>query len=207
MVNCACNPRTLFSFLDLLMRALGVFEINDFELDVMGSRSLPYEVLTFEMNEVPVILCYQAWEGSQDDSRDSPVGHGLQITFPEGVLSLMGSYGPVVWNPLIAAKRNGQLPVFEGLDRYLGLRPRDLYQWRQKANRQAILELEKSDYKSSPYQRKEYLTVLSKNYSRMKEVLGEPKIHEPIEFIPEYGMGMFADKPKVVLQKAAMEFF
>ena len=95
VVNCACNPRTLFSFLDLLMRALGVFEINDFELDVMGSRSLPYEVLTFEMNEVPVILCYQAWEGSQDDSRDSPVGHGLQITFPEGVLSLMGSYGPV----------------------------------------------------------------------------------------------------------------
>lgn len=100
VINMSCNSRTLFSALDILLRAFEGCEIGAVSISSLGEN---YRVIQFNIGSVPCLLTYQHWRHEQDDSTDAPLGHQLSATYPEGVACLTGTFGPFYWYPLLAA--------------------------------------------------------------------------------------------------------
>lgn len=182
IINVACNSRTLFSMLDILMRCFGHFSVDDMKSTTMGV-SEAYQNCSLTLNDIPCSLVYQKWRGKNDDSQDSPLGHEITITYPEGVLRLGGTFGPCQWFPLLAGGLSYHLPVYsEHNNRNQPITNTDVIQWRKEANKQAVRDLYESHITGrsvDDYQKGGYLIHLCKTWTQLFTQLGtvETNIH------------------------------
>lgn len=101
-VTLVCNPRTLFSALDILGRALG-------RLGPMGPWQRADDggfnvVALGRCAGVSVTVICQRTVSAVDDGSASVSSHNLQIGFAEGVLELGDMGGPVVWRPSLSSR-------------------------------------------------------------------------------------------------------
>ncbi|MCG8456617.1 MAG: Gfo/Idh/MocA family oxidoreductase [Holophagales bacterium] len=99
-VHATANPRTLFSLIDLLARALGplgepgwttVPRVENAR-DFLGAVSGPLA------GSAALISC-QRTVSARDDGSATLVSHHLELAFPRGVLELADTHGPVLWRP------------------------------------------------------------------------------------------------------------
>ncbi|MEM7356796.1 MAG: Gfo/Idh/MocA family oxidoreductase [Acidobacteriota bacterium] len=99
-ISSTTNPRTLYSLVDILARALGPFgdqswnalPLVDEEQDFLITVSGPLARST-------ALLSCQRTVSAHDDGSATLVGHHIEIAFPQGVLELADTYGPVLWRP------------------------------------------------------------------------------------------------------------
>ena len=133
-----CNSRTLFSLLDILLRCFASVSLAEVTVEPNGD----YRSCTMLLNGIPVTLHYQHWRYATDDSTDSPLGHQLTFTYPDGVLQLAGTFGPCLWAPIITAAmpRAAQLSQSPGAMAAASSLAQAI-DWRKQANQQAMLEL------------------------------------------------------------------
>ena len=185
VVTGSANPRTLYSWLDMLMRAFGSGELKNLNLQTPGNAQ-DYSVCTFQLNEMPVSLTLQNWIGAEDDSKDAPLGHQFSVTYPIGNLQLTGTYGQCIWNPLVAAVADRSIPCS-----FTGPGPvnaviAQLTDWRIKANQKAISQLlAEAIRKGTPvrHQSAKYLKALTTAWSAIKKALPQqtrPAIPEAV---------------------------
>ena len=167
IISVNCNSRTLFSTLDILMRAFGVFNVSNFEAQPIANTS--YQQISFLVQGIPCNIVYQRWRATEDNSKDSPLGHQITVTYPEGVLSLGGTFGPCLWFPLMAAEIPSQVPLFSTLQQSNNGVPTqtDIIRWRKIANHKSMLDLWNAKCNANPveHQTFEFLTSLCKSWS------------------------------------------
>ena len=180
LINCTANKRTLYSLLDMLMRAFGAFELSNFTSQRIGD----YTACTFLLNEIPVNLSFQNWHGAEDDSRDAPLGHQITTIYPIGTLSLTGTYGFSSWCPLVAtipAPRAPSAVISRNLEAQVIA---NITSWRIEANQKAMNQLlTKADHKVS-HQSAPYLKCLTSVWSdRMAQLATSVKPDIP-EIVP-----------------------
>lgn len=173
VISLSCNTRTLFSMLDVLMQAFSAKAVEGFEFDALGDGDL-YQSCRFRLNGIACQMLYQHWRGSEDDSRDSPLGHQITVTYPQGVLQLAGTFGPCLWFPLIATDYSRAAPVYENSAARPGEESVDtVLQWRSQANRQAMLRaLQDDGEKSTAYTDSAYVQTLCRTWQSLFEALG-----------------------------------
>ncbi len=166
IITLNCNSRTLFSTLDILMRAFGIFSVSDFNVHPINASG-SYQNCSFLLQGIPCNMVYQRWRSKEDNSKDSPLGHQITVTYPEGVLSLSGTFGPCLWFPLIAAEIPPQVPFFSALQNNAPPTQVDMIRWRKIANHKSLLDLwnAKCNAIQPEYQRHEFLTSLCNNWS------------------------------------------
>jgi|GEM_PF-6208584 len=139
VINVSCNSRTLFSTLDILLRAFDGAELNSISITALGEH---YRAIQLNIGAVPCLISYQRWRHEQDDSTDAPLGHQLSVTYPEGVACLTGTFGPFYWYPLLAASSKATHLYTNGYElerKIAGASVQDqIIQWRLKANINAL---------------------------------------------------------------------
>ena len=174
IVNISCNSRTLFSTLDILGRIFEYLKIQDLEFI---KKTEDYINASFSVNKVPAQMSYQNWRGEVDDSHDSPLGHCISITFPEGVLSLGGTYGPVYWSPVFAASEESiLLHSMAKTPDNISATTQDAIKWRSEANLKCLFDLINTvNFGNKLYfQDIEYLSNLCEHWSMIMSDFGEP---------------------------------
>ncbi len=164
-----CNSRTLFSMLDILMRCFGLFELEEDTKKEIGN----YVNCTFRLNGIPFIMIYQKWRFEEDDSADSPLGHQITITYPSGVLSLDGTYGPCLWHPILSQSTSVTSKIYEtskNIPTQNTSSLPDIIQWRKEANQKTIYELMENEinFQNTP----EYVLFLCKMWSSLFDIFG-----------------------------------
>jgi len=184
IINVACNSRTLFSMLDILMRCFGRFSMDNLKstkIDVSGF----YQNCTLLLNGLPCSLVYQKWRSENDDSKDSPLGHEITITYPQGVLRLAGTFGPCQWFPLIAAGMSSHFPVYsEHINSAKININTHVVQWRIDANKQAVRNLYESHLLNrsvDSYQKEDYLIHLCMIWTQLFSKLGTVEADNYVE--------------------------
>lgn len=142
-VQASCNSRTLYSLLDILLSSFGQQALSSVQICRPNSQARNYTYAHFNLGELPINLTYQNWRGIEDDSQDAPLGHQLVVTYPEGTLSLGGSFGPTYWAPVISTGADGSLPAYSHATDASRRAPSvaEVVHWRTQANRQAMLDL------------------------------------------------------------------
>lgn len=179
IVTVACNSRTLYSMLDILMRCFGRIAIDDIKFARI-EPSGAYMTVTWLFSEVPCSLIYQSWRYVQDNSRDSPLGHEITVTYPQGVLRLAGTFGPCQWFPLLANGIAYDSPIYESVGNHAQpVTSLHMIEWRKSANIQAIRNLQRADQsapEADPYQSNKYLLHLSQAWSHLFSQLGTQEI-------------------------------
>jgi len=182
-VNVQCNSRTLFSALDILLRCFGMFDPVDMQVrdffcednvcnegdDDSGSQA--YNVVSYLIGDIPCSLLYQRWRHDVDDSTDSPLGHQITVTYPDGVLMLCGTFGPCLWFPLVVGDLSAERPIYSLLNNAQQnlVNTHEIVRWRTEANRQVMRELDAAsrDVSLLPYyQQRDYLLQLCGLWSR-----------------------------------------
>lgn len=175
VIHAACNSRTLYSMLDILQRCFGEIDLEQFTSSPMGKDAF-YENCSFLVNGTPCALVYQRWIGLADDSKDSPLGHEITITYPSGVLRLGGTFGPCQWFPLVAGGIPQHVPIVSDSDETRSEVNRlNIIQWRIVSNQEAIKHLHDSSLKpvnSDVYQSREWLENLCSLWSLLHNRLG-----------------------------------
>lgn len=176
-IQIACNSRTLFSMLDIVQRVWGEQEIAITHHSNLGGKRHYYHA-EFSIGETPCIMLYQAWRNTTDDSTDSPLGHHITVTYPQGVLILSSTFGPCLWFPLLAAGMPANAPAFgSALQSTLFNLPiprlQNIIEWRQAANVSAIYNLLRAANTSRELdsQTPAYLISLCRNWSRLFSLL------------------------------------
>ncbi len=186
VINAACNSRTLYSMLDILQRSLGDINLEHFTSSPMGTHDL-YKNCTFSVNETPCAMVYQRWLGRIDDSKDSPLGHEITVTYPEGVLRLAGTFGPCQWFPLVAGGLPIHAPIVsDSADDNGTVTSMDIIQWRIAANKVAINNLHQSYINrdlSDSYQSCDWLEHLCRLWSHLYTRLGVVSIEATQEMV------------------------
>ncbi|GAB5522356.1 MAG: hypothetical protein Roseis2KO_02280 [Roseivirga sp.] len=169
VISGAANTRTLYSMLDLMMRSFGVFSIRELSVQPLGTDQ-NYISYNFNLKGTPVQLILQNWKGEKDDSRDAPLGHQLSVTYPTGTLHLTGTYGPCLWNPLVASIPNRTVPIALSGHATAQATIAHISDWRIKANQEAMSEL--TQCAGAPgmiieHQQPEYLKALTTAWSTL----------------------------------------
>jgi len=96
-IEITVNSRTLFSMLDILT---SILPTNDIEISSITRTSEKYCLFILKSGNVSITVNYQNWINLHDDSSDCPVGHAIRAIFTHGNLSMMGSFGPLMWSPV-----------------------------------------------------------------------------------------------------------
>lgn len=138
-INISCNSRTLYSILDIIGRCSGTPILDEITNSIGVDRR--YQSFGFKLEGVPGIMNVQCWKSITDDSKDSPLGHFIQVNFPTGILSLNGTFGPTLWHPLAAGGVPEQFPLYSYLDAQNDINIRKLIKWRTHANKISIQRL------------------------------------------------------------------
>ncbi len=167
IISGAANTRTLYSMLDMMMRSFGIFTITELSVQPLDPAQ-NYISFSFNIKGTPVQLVLQNWKGEKDDSRDAPLGHQLSVTYPTGTLHLTGTYGPCLWNPLVASVPNRAVPIALPGQNPAEATIAHISDWRIKANQKAMAEL--IQCASNPgitveHQQPEYLKALTAAWS------------------------------------------
>ena len=180
VVQGACNSRTLFSMLEILSRIFGVKILSTISISEIPGNNNYYQ-LNFKFGNTPFAVNYQAWRKSVDDSTDSPLGHQCSVTYPQGVLSLCGTYGPCIWHPLISAAVPLNCPIFGFVEKHNKLQylptVADIIEDRKKANRNAICDLLRASGDSayrSIYQPSEMMGEVCKTWKWLSDRIANP---------------------------------
>lgn len=144
VITIFCNSRTLFSTLDVLMRCFGLIHLQ--QLSTCSANHYQHCTMLLSGDSIPKVTCtlvYQQWRYEQDNSMDSPLGHQISITYPEGVLNLTGSFGPCLWFPLMAAGIPNEYPLCQSTlpNRQLQPKVQTIIEWRKLANQRALDQL------------------------------------------------------------------
>ena len=176
IISIACNSRTLFSMLDILMRSFGELAFNNFHMHHL-SADFSYRQCSFDVQGALCQLLYQGWRGEKDDSKDSPLGHQLTVTYPEGVLCLAGTFGPCLWFPLLAGGLPPATPLFSAVlhNQWYAPTLQDMLNWRRLANHTALTTLYQTAYENTPCpppQSYDYLLRLCRDWDRLIAELG-----------------------------------
>lgn len=190
-----CNSRTLFSTIDILMRCFEQQGLVQQGLVQEGLIQPSYQQLNFTpqtisslghyiqattlLNTTPCSINYQKWRYARDNSEDSPLGHGITMSYPEGVLQLCGSFGPCLWMPTISQRTPLDLPISQHSDPHQPSSPpnvRRVIEWRKRANQTAINSLFAVDlpyYHTMLYQQQ-----LCQTWSQLFEAFGCEVVEE-----------------------------
>ena len=201
IISMSANSRTLFSLIDILMRCfchstnttdnpiypslnnLVITPLNDdgSYLSCQFHLQIPPLNDTHNQQTIPCHLVYQAWQGEQDDSKDSPLGHQITMTYPDGVLSLQGTFGPCLWSPLVASMNAPQTVFCQDLTQQTHKATvNDLLHWREKANHFSMQQLiavcdtnnaEQQNKDTAPYQQADYLQHLCDQWQHIYQAL------------------------------------
>jgi thiazolinyl imide reductase len=184
-INVSCNSRTLFSVIDILMRSFGTFSISDLKVAGVDPHG-HYHSCTFLLDTIALTLTYQNWKYDIDDSKDSPLGHQISVTYPQGVLNLGGTFGPCLWFPLAAGGIGQEIALYNQAEAvYLNR----VFYWRNLANRKAMRDLCDScqdDINVPHYQHKNYLLQLCETWQNLINRFGAPKVIEDIDAIDRH---------------------
>ena len=86
-----CSGRTVFSWLDLVTRAIGCSEISD--INVRELEKL--QVIDFRLGEITIAAAVQT------HAEGAIFTHCLNLGFGRGTLSFTGSFGPLTWTPAL----------------------------------------------------------------------------------------------------------
>lgn len=177
LIQVQCNSRTLFSTLDILMRCFGLFEHKDLNIHTIGQ----YRNCTLSLNGIATVVTYQHWRYANDNSADSALGHQITITYPQGVLSLSGTFGPCMWFPLLVPGVPAGLPVSQTRlkDLYNTVDIASVIQWRKRANQKALRELS-AEHDCLEHHQRSYSQYLCQLWTSLFERLGF-KIIAPTE--------------------------
>jgi len=185
IVNISCNSRTLFSTLDIVMRCFGECTLGDVQ-STSFNVSDSHLNCTLSLNKIPCTLVYQKWRSKNDNSKDSPLGHQITITYPEGVLCLNGTFGPCLWFPLLAGDVPQDIPIYSDVNNSNPFTLEDMYHWRSVANQKAMHELNETHQHRKPihfYQKKSYLSHLCQTWSHLYSQLGTVNAEPTIQRI------------------------
>ena len=170
IINVQCNSRTLFSTLEILMRCFGMFHLEQIGINKIGD----YCNLSMALDDIPLTLTYQQWRFKADDSKDSPLGHQINITYPQGVLNLGGTFGPCLWFPLIANGAPLATRIYSSVQDSLYKEQAtiaELIQWRKYANQHSIQEL-LANCSVNPHNQQKFVLHLSKMWSQLFDEFG-----------------------------------
>ncbi len=106
-VSMITNPRTLYSGLDILRRALGPLDMSTFKQLSTGESSdtpsLPFKVLQGFAGNTLVTIQYQTFTSQVDDGTSALANHHIVIGFKHGHLTLAETVSPAIWVPDMAA--------------------------------------------------------------------------------------------------------
>jgi thiazolinyl imide reductase len=105
-------PRTAYSTLDLLGRALGRVELTRPELEIQAIS--PCDAVRVLLGEIPTILVAQTFAGEVDDGSAVILTNAITSVFRGGALTLVCESGPVVWISA-ALRRSADEPVWSTL--------------------------------------------------------------------------------------------
>lgn len=178
VVQTTCNSRTLFSLLDILQRIFNHVDFSHAPAPLLPN-SQEYVQINVDLDMSPGLILYQAWRKAIDDSTDSPLGHHITITYPQGVLSLCGTFGPCLWHPLISAAVPRNVPLCSTLnnnfqDKHNPLCVENIIEWRKVANARAIDELMAvaNEISAPPdYQHAAFLSRLCHSWSSLTQLI------------------------------------
>lgn len=115
-VHAQVNPRTLYSVIDILARALGSLDPASIAA-VEGPAGSPLRLLqgTLGHRAVPMALQCQHQVSQLDDGSATLISHQIGITFDSGTLLLGDTFGPVVWIPRLTPETVWQQPAWSNL--------------------------------------------------------------------------------------------
>ena len=109
-ITCTANRRTIFSLLDIIGQSFGTTELRDIEQGrKRGSRpTIAPLILTFATG-MEVTVEMQLFSSRHDDGTDQALPHRITVGYPTGVLSLVHTFGPLIWNYSFAFERLARL--------------------------------------------------------------------------------------------------
>ncbi|NIF29092.1 thiazolinyl imide reductase [Pantoea sp. Tr-811] len=104
-VEITTSLQLLYSSLDLVQRALGgpAASFSCSAAPLAEGPPMPFRALQGRFGTVPFALHLQDWLDPHDPDHHSLVMHRIAIGGPEGHVTLVNSYGPVVWSHPIYA--------------------------------------------------------------------------------------------------------
>lgn len=181
IINICCNSRTLFSTIDILMRCFGLIQLDELSISPMNDyRNCTMRLRGDSVANVSCTLTYQQWRYEQDNSLDSPLGHQITLTYPQGVLQLGGSFGPCMWFPSLASGAPLKLPLCQPTSASRNVTPtlQTVIEWRKYANQQALAQLCMPAIEQPKHCSSTYMMHLCDLWSRLFAQLGTVTIAE-----------------------------
>ena len=97
-LTAATNPRSLYSCLDLVGRALG--SLSQFKVHGAVAGEGPLSAVHGTAGGVPFSIQCQTALTDRDDGRETWVSHRVAFTWDTGTLHLVEAAGPVLWVPI-----------------------------------------------------------------------------------------------------------
>ncbi|HTF98839.1 MAG TPA: Gfo/Idh/MocA family oxidoreductase [Cellvibrio sp.] len=189
IINICCNSRTLFSTIDILMRCFGLIHVEELSVSALNDyRSCTMRLHSETIKNVSCTLAYQQWRYEEDSSLDSPLGHQITLTYPQGVLQLGGSFGPCMWFPLLAAGVPPEIPVCQATAASRGIPPtlQTVIEWRKYANQKVLTQLCLPAIEQPIHCSSTYMRHLCDLWSRLFAQLGTITIAEPLHLPKRY---------------------
>ena len=109
-VAASCNPRTLYSLIDILIRACP--ELGAAQIDPPEPTRDAFLVLAARTDGTSLSLTCQTSVSAVDDGSATPINHRICFIYPHGNLMLSESFGPLIWFPMLGAPENAMAPPF-----------------------------------------------------------------------------------------------
>lgn len=97
--NLITNPRTLYSGLDLLHRAIGATDLDSFVRIDPITDNPPFVLMQGVAGLTQVTIQYQTYTSLVDDGTAALANHHFVIGYPHGHLTLAETSSPALWVP------------------------------------------------------------------------------------------------------------
>jgi thiazolinyl imide reductase len=169
-------PRSVYSVLDVLGRALGRIDIRFTTQAQDGATEIGCRALQVQLSGIPTVLVAQTEFGAVDDGRDMVVTHSIMAAFRSGALALVGASGPVIWTPS-GEHHAPEVPVWSSLGKATPLSQKDFARARLRANAEALYSFVAriNGGSAAPEQENPYLLDLSRAFTSVVARLGPLK--------------------------------
>lgn len=192
IINIGCNSRTLFSTIDILMRCFGLIHFDELSISAINNyRNCTIRFRGEFAENLSCTLIYQQWRYEQDNSLDSPLGHQITLTYPQGVLQLGGSFGPCMWFPLLASGAPLELPLCQTTSASTFASKatptlQTVIEWRKYANQKALAQLCMPAIEQPQHCTSTYMMHLCELWSCLFTQLGTVTIAAPPPVLKQY---------------------
>lgn len=182
-INITTNPRTLYSTLDILARALPAFAKRRWvRIPLIDERVDFFATISGQLSGAVALIQNQRTVSAVDDGSATLVSHHLQVGFPEGVIELGDTFGPVVWRPNPAHSFSGKTASAGGgklwdiFPQPLSPSSQDIQAQRDQANAVALerLLLQATTGRVIPEQEPLHQSVVSEVWDELITLFGPP---------------------------------